>query len=158
MSQVEQAQEYAPPLPYAGFSLRIVAAVLDSLFIISLAALVSAIAGFYLLARTSWGDVDPSDEVTATTAAILCGYLVLAPLYFILLWYWRGQTLGQMAVRIAVTDRDGYHLSFWQAIFRMLVWPISVLPLGIGVTTMFFDREQRMLHDMLSGTVVVELP
>ncbi|MEX0683508.1 MAG: RDD family protein [Dehalococcoidia bacterium] len=158
ISHVENAQEYAPPLPYASLSLRIVATILDGIFILSLAALVSAVAGFYLLARTSWGDVDPSDEVAATSAAILCGYLVLAPLYFMLLWYWRGQTLGQMAVRIAVTDRDGYHLHFWQAILRMILWPLSVLPLGIGVTTMFFDREHRMLHDMLSGTVVVELP
>jgi len=158
MSQVEQAQDYALPLPYAGFPLRIVSAILDSVFMIALAALTAAVAGFYILARTSWGDTDPSDEVYVTSATILCTFLILAPLYFVLLWYWRGQTLGQLAVRIAVTDRDGYHISFRQSLVRVLIWPISVLPLGLGITTMFFDREQRMLHDMLAGTVVVELP
>lgn len=158
MSHIEQAQDFAPPLPYAGFSLRIVSAFLDAVLMISLAALTAAAAGFYILARTSWGDTDPSDEVYVTSATILCTFLILAPLYFVLLWYWRGQTLGQQAVRIAITDRDGYHISFWQSLVRVVVWPISVLPLGLGITTMFFDGEQRMLHDMLAGTVVVELP
>ncbi len=158
MSQVEAAHDYAPPLPYAGFSLRIVSAVLDGLCMISLAALTTAAAGFYVLARTGWGDNDPSDEVYVTSATILCTFLILAPLYFVLLWYWRGQTLGQQAVRVAVTDRDGYHISFWQSFVRVIVWPISVLPLGFGIATMFFDREQRMLHDILAGTIVVELP
>lgn len=158
MSQVEQAQDYAPPLPYAGFPLRVVSAILDAVFLIALAALIAAAAGFYVLARTSWGDTDPSDEVYVTSATILCTFLILAPLYFVLLWYWRGQTLGQIAVRVAVTDRDGYHISFRQSLVRLIVWPISVLPLGLGVTTMFFDSEQRMLHDILAGTVVVELP
>ncbi len=158
MSQVEQAQDYAPPLPYAGFPLRLVSAILDGVFMISIAALTAAAAGFYVLARTSWGDTDPSDEVYVTSATILSTFLILAPLYFVLLWYWRGQTLGQLAVRIAVTDRDGYHISFRQSLVRLIAWPISVLPLGLGITTIFFDREQRMLHDMLAGTVVVELP
>jgi len=158
MSQVDQAQDHAPPLPYAGFSLRLVSAILDGVIMISLAALTAAAAGFYVLARTSWGDTDPSDEVYVTSATILCTFLILAPLYFVLLWYWRGQTLGQLAVRVAVTDREGYHISFWQSFVRTAVWPLSVLPLGLGITTMFFDGEQRMLHDMLSGTIVVELP
>lgn len=160
MSQVEQVQEqdYAPSLPYAGLSLRVVSAILDGVFMVSLGALIAALAGFYVLARTNWGATDPSDEVYVTSATILCTFLILAPLYFVLLWYWRGQTLGQLAVRVAVTDRDGYQVTFWQALVRTITWPISVLPLGLGVTTMFFDGEQRMLHDMLSGTVVVELP
>lgn len=158
MSQVEQAQDYAPPLPYAGFPLRLVSAILDGVFMIALAALIAAAAGFYVLARTSWGDTDPSDGTYVISATILCTFLILAPLYFVLLWYWRGQTLGQVAVRVAVTDRDGYHISFRQSLVRLIVWPVSVLPLGLGITTMFFDSEQRMLHDMLAGTVVVELP
>jgi uncharacterized RDD family membrane protein YckC len=158
LSQVEGAQDYAPPLPYAGLSLRVVSAILDGIFLLSLAALLAAVAGFYALARTSWGETDPTDADYVVSATILSTYVILAPLYFVLLWYWRGQTLGQVAVRIAVTDRDGYHLTFWQALLRTIIWPISVLPLGLGITTMFFDREQRMLHDMLAGTVVVELP
>ena len=158
LSQVEQAQDYSPPLPYAGFPLRVVSAILDGVFLIALAALIAAAAGFFILARTSWGDTDPSDQTYVISATILCTFLILGPLYFVLLWYWRGQTLGQVAVRVAVTDREGYHISLRQSLVRLIVWPLSVLPLGLGITTMFFDKEQRMLHDMLAGTVVVELP
>jgi uncharacterized RDD family membrane protein YckC len=158
MSQVEEAQDHAPPLPYAGFPLRVVSAILDGVFLIALAALIAAAAGFFILARTSWGDTDPSDGTYVISATILCTFLIVAPLYFVLLWYWRGQTLGQVAVRVAVTDREGYHISLRQSFVRLIVWPLSVLPLGLGITTMFFDSEQRMLHDMLAGTVVVELP
>ncbi len=158
LSQAEQAQDYSPPLPYAGFPLRVVSAILDGVFLIALAALIAAAAGFFILARTSWGDTDPSDQTYVISATILCTFLILAPLYFVLLWYWRGQTLGQVAVRVAVTDREGYHISLRQSLVRLIVWPLSVLPLGLGITTMFFDSEQRMLHDMLAGTVVVELP
>jgi uncharacterized RDD family membrane protein YckC len=158
LSQVEPAQEYAAPLPYSGLSLRVVAAILDLIFLLSVAALFASAAGLHYLLRTEWGDVDPTDEVQITTFVIMGSFLVFLPLYFILFWYWRGQTFGMMATRIAVTDRDGYHISLFQAVLRLIMWPLSVLPLGLGVTTMFFDREFRMLHDMLSGTVVVELP
>jgi uncharacterized RDD family membrane protein YckC len=63
-----------------------------------------------------------------------------------------------MAVRMMVTDRDGYHLTIWQILRRTFVWPLSALPLGIGFIMMFFDREHRALHDMFSGTVLIELP
>jgi len=63
-----------------------------------------------------------------------------------------------MAVHIAVTDAEGYHISFPQAVVRTLVWPLSFLPMGIGMLPILFDRRARALHDMLAGTVVVQLP
>ena len=81
-----------------------------------------------------------------------------APLLFAFLWSWRGQSFGMMAVRIAVTDGQGRHPSFRRALFRALVWPLSFVPLGIGLVTIMLDREGRALHDLLAGTVVRELP
>jgi uncharacterized RDD family membrane protein YckC len=116
-------------------------------------------AGFYLLTQTDWGnDSTYSNGVELTAVLILASYALVVPAYFFALWWWRGQTIGQMAVRIMVTDRDGYHISFWQALLRTLLIPVSVLPLGIGFFAMFFDKETRAVHDMISGTVVLELP
>ena len=81
-----------------------------------------------------------------------------APLLFALLWSWRGQSIGMMAVRIVVTDTQGRRPSFARALFRTLVWPLSFLPLGIGLITMLLGREHQALHDLLAGTVVRELP
>ena len=148
-----------PPLPYAGFGIRLVAFVLDFLVLGSVLLLFVSAAGLYLLIQTDWGNesnVTASEEMTAV--AIVSTFLLFLPVYFVALWWWHGQTLGQMAVRIAVTDRDGYHISGWRAIARTITWPLSFLPMGIGILPIFFDAENRALHDMISGTVVIELP
>lgn len=153
-----QAEDYYPELPYASISLRIVAAILDLVVSASVFMLFVTIAGLQLLARSDWGDnSDPPDEVYYASVVILGSFFLFVPWFFTALWWWRGQTLGQMAVHIAVTDRDGGHLGLWRSLLRTIIWPLSVLPL-IGLLPMFFDRESRALHDMIAGTVVVELP
>jgi uncharacterized RDD family membrane protein YckC len=153
-----QAAEY-PALPYAGAGLRIVAGILDSIILASLGLLWLSAAGFYLLTRTDWGaNSNYTNGEGWTAIAIAASWVLVVPLYFFLLWWWKGQSLGQMAVRIIVTDRDGYHMSVWQALLRTILTPISLIPFGVGLLPMFFDKESRALHDMIAGTVVLELP
>jgi uncharacterized RDD family membrane protein YckC len=149
----------AHALPYAGVSLRIVAFILDTLVLFSVFSLFVVAAGLHLLLRSDWGnDSTIPDKVYWTSTLIILIFLAVPPWYFLAMWWSRGQSLGMMAVRIAVTNRDGHHLTFGQAFVRTLVWPLGFLPLGIGMLPIVFDRESRALHDMLAGTVVVELP
>jgi uncharacterized RDD family membrane protein YckC len=116
-------------------------------------------AAFYLLTQTDWGNAsDITNGETYTAIGIVSTYALFVPLYFFSLWWAKGQSVGQMAVRIAITDRDGYHISGWRAFLRVLMWPLSVLPAGVGYLPIFFDQERRALHDMISGTIVIELP
>jgi uncharacterized RDD family membrane protein YckC len=85
-------------------------------------------------------------------------YIPFVLFAFFVLWAMRGQSLGMMAVRIEVTDRDGEPLSPLRAAIRALVWPLSMLPLAIGALPVLVDEERRALHDMVAGTVVLELP
>ncbi len=161
MSQVEHEVRYEdlPPLPYAGFGLRLVAAVLDIIVLSSVFLLFVSGAAFYLLTQTDWGNAsDLTDNEIRSAAGIMSTYALFLPLYFFSLWWAKGQTFGQMAVRIAVTDRDGYHISGWRALLRVITWPLSVIPLFVGLLPIFFDQERRSLHDMISGTIVIELP
>jgi uncharacterized RDD family membrane protein YckC len=155
----EATYEEVPSLPYAGFGIRLVAGVLDLVVLASVLLIFMTMAGFYLLVQTDWGaesDFTNSEGYTAVGIAAL--FLLFVPLYFASFWWWLGQTIGQLAVRIAVTDRDGYHLSGWKALVRTVAWPLSILPMGLGLASIFFDDESRALHDMLAGTVVIELP
>jgi uncharacterized RDD family membrane protein YckC len=155
----EAAHDESFALPYAGAGLRIVAGILDAIFLGSVFLVFVAASGFYLLTQTDWGNESSYSNAEGYTAiAILVSYAFVVPLYFFSCWWWRGQSVGQMAVRIMVTDRDGYHLTIWQALRRTFLLPLSALPLGIGFLPMFFDSQSRTLHDMLSGTVVLELP
>ena len=149
--------ETVDTLPYASFSLRVVAFILDSMVSASLFALFVAIGGLWILISSNGGD-DPTDSETYTGLAIALSSLLFLPWYFIATWWWKGQTLGMMAVHIAVTDREGHLPSFGQAFLRALVYPLSFVPLAAGFATVLFDRESRALHDMLAGTVVLEVP
>lgn len=148
----------AAPLPYASLQLRIVAAILDLILLISFAMLLVAAGGLQTLLRSDFGDVDPPQSAFYIWAALILAFIPFALLYFSLLWSWKGQTVGMMAVHIKVAARDGCRLSFARALARTLAWPLTLLPLGLGLLTVFFDRENRALHDYLAGTVVLELP
>ena len=149
-----------PPaaLAYAGLQLRIVAFLLDAMVMISAFMLFVAAGGLQTLLRSDFGNVDPPDSAFYVWAGFVLAFIPFAALYFAGLWSWRGQTVGMMAVHIKVAGRDRYPLSFGRALARTLLWPLSIIPLGLGLVTIHFDRESRALHDILAGSVVLELP
>jgi len=102
------ASERSPALPYAGFQLRIVSLILDIAVLISCLMAFIAIGGLQMLIRSDFGDVDPPESASVIFAEIVLGFFgIFLPLYFFLLWRWKGQTIGQMAVHIKVTDVEG---------------------------------------------------
>jgi uncharacterized RDD family membrane protein YckC len=95
-------------------------------------------------------------------------------LYFIGLWWWRGQTPGMMLIRAKVVGADGRAISVGRAFVRYVfylmpvngpitffagvylgAWAIIVLPL-VAVAVMGFSREKRGIHDLIAGTFVVD--
>ncbi len=146
------------PLPYAALQLRVVAFLLDSIVMISAFMLFVAAGGLQTLLRSDFGNVDPPDSAFYVWLAFILAVIPFAALYFAGLWSWRGQTVGMMAVHIKVAARDHRRLSFGRALARTLAFPLSVLPLGLGLLPILFDHESRALHDYLAGSVVLELP
>ena len=146
---------HAAVLPYAGFQLRAVAFILDCVVMVSFFLLFFTIA-FLPVALAGGSHI--SDSELRWIWIVFLTYVPFVLFVFFVLWSMRGQSLGMMAVRIEVTDRDGEPLSPLRAGMRALAWPLSMFPLGIGATPVFFDEERRALHDMLAGTVVLELP
>ena len=142
------------PLPPAGLQLRIVAFILDCIVVFSFAMSFFAVGGAFVLLFAENSDY----ALPIMGGAAAFALFPFAPLLFAFLWSWRGQSIGMMAVRIVVTDTRGRRPSFARALFRTLVWPLSFVPLGIGLITMLLGRERRALHDLLAGTVVRELP
>jgi len=147
--------EHAALLPYAGFQLRAVAFILDLIVTGSFFLLFFTVA---FLPVAIAGDSQLSGTEEQWVYVILLSYMPFVPLLFFALWAWRGQSVGMMAVRIEVTDRDGEPLTLSRALLRTLVWPLSMFPLAVGAAPVAFDQERRALHDMLAGTVVLELP
>ena len=146
------------PLPYATLQLRIVAFLLDTIVMISAFMLFVAAGGLQTLLRSDFGNVDPPDSAFYIWLGFILAFIPFAALYFAGLWSWRGQTVGMMAVHIKVAARDRRRLSFRRALARTFALHLSMLPLGLGILTTFFDGENRALHDYLAGSVVLELP
>jgi uncharacterized RDD family membrane protein YckC len=146
---------HAAVLPYAGFQLRAVAFILDCVVMASFLLLFFTIA-FLPVALAGGSHISDSEQ--RWIYIVMLTYIPFVPLSFFLLWALRGQSLGMIAVRIEVTDRDGEPLPPSRAAIRALLWPLSMLPLAIGGLPVLFDDERRALHDMVAGTVVLELP
>lgn len=143
---------------YASLEARLVAGVLDLVVLASFFLLFIAGAGLVLLLTSDFGDVDPPDSAFYAAVGIILAYLPFAALYFVLLWTWRGQTIGQLAMRVRVVRRDGEQLELASAALRLLGCVLAAVPLFLGFLIAVLDTERRGLHDRLADTVVLEVP
>lgn len=120
-------------LRYARFETRLVAFVLDLIVLFSVLALFFAVAFLQILIRTGFGEKDTPDSAVWAAAIMLATYCFLfLPLYFVGLWVWRGQTVGQVAMAIKVVRRDGRPMGLARAAVR--VGGLNFLPLVFGAS------------------------
>jgi len=141
---------------YAGFWLRFLAYVIDSVVV----GFVSGFAGAFL-----GGIVGGVLKATgrAPEAAAAAGGLLGALAGFVVTWLYFSimessgtqATLGKMALGLAVTDAAGRPVGFGRATGRTFAKIVSALPLGIGFLLAGFTGRKQALHDLIAGTLVV---
>lgn len=78
-------------------------------------------------------------------------------IYFIGLWAWKGQTLGQAVVKVKVIRKDGLPVDLSGATLRYLGYLVCILTLGIGFLWIAFDQKKQGLHDKLAETYVIRV-
>ncbi|KPJ49107.1 MAG: hypothetical protein AMJ38_03935 [Dehalococcoidia bacterium DG_22] len=140
-------------LRYASFETRLVAFVLDVIVLLAVFALFFAVAFLQILIRTDFGETDTPDSAVWAAAIILATYCFLfLPLYFIGLWVWRSQTVGQMAMVIKVVRRDGRPIGLPTAVVR--VGGLNVLP-AIFVASLLALLATGLAEDALIGIIWV---
>jgi uncharacterized RDD family membrane protein YckC len=71
--------------------------------------------------------------------------------------FWRGQTPGKRAFRLAVLNDDGTPVRWPAALTRNLLRAVDFLPIayGVGLVAMLANRDFKRLGDLAAGTVVV---
>jgi uncharacterized RDD family membrane protein YckC len=140
----------------AGIGSRFLASLLDHL-IISVAMLLIYCAAIALL---------PAMLATDQGEAVL--YLIVAVLVlvvFIIFWgyfaifeaVWNGQTPGKRAGRLRVIRRTGQPIGASEAMVRNLIRIVDFMPgfYGVGLISMFIDKEARRLGDFAAGTIII---
>jgi uncharacterized RDD family membrane protein YckC len=97
------------------------------------------------------------EGVRTAIAAIGAGVALLwTAAYFVFFWSGNGQTPGNRLLGIMVRDAGSLApLRARRAALRMLVLPLSALPLCAGFLLILVDRRRRALHDRIVRTVVV---
>lgn len=132
---------------YAGFWIRVGAAVLDLLvFTLIAVPLLYAIhgRGYFRSEVLDRGVVD------------FLNMVVLPNLLVPLLWVLCGATPGKMAVSAKIVDaRTGKRPALRQCLLRLVGCYLSALPLGLGFVWIAVDRKKQGWHDKLAGTVVI---
>lgn len=139
--------------PYAGLVTRVLAFATD--------ALVINVVGWFVAIVVALGlsllDIPDGARDVLLAIGSLIGLLWSAG-YFVLFWSTTGQTLGNRLLRIRVQDAlTGSPPSPRRALWRLLVLPLSAIPLCAGFLLILVDPRRRALHDLLARTVVADV-
>ena len=148
---------YNPGIPYAGFWIRFVAVIIDSVIVFVATIVVSIVLGIFigLLARATGAAVDVSQGGPLTYLSYLIA-IAISVGYFIYGWA-MGSTRGMRFFRLAVVDAEtGQPIGFGRAAVRYLGYVVSVLPCYIGLIWAAFDPKKQGWHDKFAGSVVIQ--
>ncbi len=154
-------------LKYAGFWVRLVATLIDSIL---LAAIVAAILIPLVISRfgeqfeqlAGSTDRQAMEGVGLQIIGFLNGPVgvlvqwVLPAVLVIVFWKWRSATPGKMVLGLKIVDaRTGGKPGTGQLIGRYFAYLASMIPLCLGFLWIAFDERKQAWHDKLAGTLVV---
>lgn len=133
---------------YAGFWIRTLASLVDSLLIVVLVfPLLTLIYG-----KSYWDN----DAFVAGTWDALFNY-VFPAVAVIVFWIYKSATPGKMLFGIYIVDaKTGGKPSTGQLIGRYAGYYVSMLGIFLGFLWVAFDARKQGWHDKLAGTVVVK--
>ena len=140
----------------AGFWIRFVAYLIDTIIIVVPMALTSVLSLPAMLASAGGGDTAPSPLffVLPFVGGGLTFFLAIAyPVYF---WSNSGSTPGKSLLGLKVTAMSGAcPIGTGQALMRVVGYFINGFTFGIGFLLIAFSEDKRGLHDRLAETKVV---
>ena len=144
---------------YGGFWVRFLALIIDSIII----GIATAPIKYILFPSTA--NFDLSAIGTAAEAATTGPAFTQADqfqalvnlLYFVLLTFFFGATLGKMALGLKVTDLNGKKPDIFNVIIRETIGKfVSAILIGIGFIWVGLDSRKQGLHDKIAKTLVVK--
>ena len=139
----------------AGIGSRFLATLVDTLIIFFLQIVVMV--AYSVIINVL--DADPSSSGSAWVAAImgLVIFLFYWGYYVFFEMLWNGQTPGKRWTGLRVIRADGTPITLSESFIRNLTRLVDFLPAayGVGIITMFIDKQSRRLGDLAAGTLVV---
>lgn len=149
---------------YAGFWLRFIAYIIDSVIIsfVEFLMVLPILTFFGLTAALENFDFDNIDAevfvpmlVSAGMGFYLTAFLTTWLYYALMESGSRQGTIGKMALGLKVTDMDGGRISFSIASLRFFGKILSNAIFMIGYIMAGFTKRKQALHDIIANTLVV---
>jgi len=141
----------------AGIGSRFLATLLDTIIVVFLHVAVLIVLA--LIINIFDGSAF-ADQLSAWIIAIfgLIASLFYWGYYVFFEMLWNGQSPGKRWVGLRVIRIDGTPITLSESLIRNLARLVDFLPAayGIGVITMFIDKQSRRLGDLAAGTLVVQ--
>ena len=153
---------------FAGFWLRFVAYIIDTVIIYALQSFIFLpIFGLLGISFASRADefenmyeaeaMGAIGAMVGASSAVFLLSTVIALLYWSLMESSKYQaTVGKLALGLKVTDMDGKSLDFVKALVRNLCKIISGMIMCIGYIMAGFTEKKQGLHDIIANTLVVK--
>ena len=136
---------------YGGVATRTIAFVID---LVVLATAFLGVAALVALGASLIGHIGG----WPLAALLTVSWTLAGAAYFILFWSTAGQTPGLRAMRLRVVRANGEPCGVVRCAVRYLVFTLGFLVLLAGLLVMLVDDRRRTLHDLVAGTVVVQVP
>ncbi|MFY0543979.1 RDD family protein [Brevibacillus sp. H7] len=133
-------------LPYAGFGIRLAGFLLDMMFLLGISFLI-----FNPIRRALGIDLD-------TPSGVDLAEFGFDLLYFLILAWWSGQTLGKQIVGIRVINARQARgkLTLGQVLLREVIGKtLSSIPLFLGYLWVLWNTKKQGWHDLMARTCVV---
>lgn len=135
---------------YAGFFVRLVAFIIDSIIAALLAGIVKLP---FSLAAMGGVEFLKANFIFEYSFLDVLGYIGVAA-YFVLLTYFAHATPGKMLMHLEVVTKSG-EWTFLNVLYRETVGRFLSSLLCIGYLAVFVTKEKQGFHDMLCDTYVV---
>jgi uncharacterized RDD family membrane protein YckC len=145
----------------AGFWLRMIACLIDSILILSVGFIL-----YFIFGVVSWAIVASSSQTGEVNTYLIGLFVLYVLLLLVTAWlYFAGMessprqgTLGKLVVGLHVGDLYGRRISFWRASGRFFAKFISGFLLLVGFLMAGWTRKKQTLHDLCAGTTVFRGP
>lgn len=138
---------------YAGFWIRVLAYIIDSIILGLAGALLGVMFGISVLGLGS----DLSDPTGSANLFMNLISLIIGVAYFAGMESSSLQaTLGKKALGLVVTDASGNRISLSRGVGRYFAKFLSALILMIGFIMVAFTQRKQGLHDIIASTLVLK--
>lgn len=139
----------------AGIGSRFLAAMVDSV-LIAIGMVIVNFTGLLLMTILGLNEATVGPSIILALLGLV-SFLVFWGYYIFFEIIWNGQSPGKRWLRLRVLRIDGMPIAAREAVIRNLARIIDFLPVfyGIGLITMFVNRQDRRLGDFAAGTLVV---